>query len=75
MKYKPVRDRCCQKKNVRISGSMVKGISSAIRNIKRDKEDGGVISARHAKRLSVQQRERHTIDSTNLVWISMRWFK
>lgn len=43
MKYKPVRDRCCQMKNVRISGSMVKVISSVIQSIKRDKDDGGVI--------------------------------
>jgi hypothetical protein len=62
-------------KNVRITGSSVKVISFAIRSIKRDKGDGGVISARPVKRLSVQQRERHTIDSTNLVLISMRWFK
>jgi hypothetical protein len=61
-------------KNVRISGSMVKGISSVIRSIKRDKGDGGAISARPVKRLSVQQRELLTIDSIDLVLISMRWF-
>jgi len=55
--------------------SLVEGISFAIRSIKRDKGDGGVISARSAKRLSAQQRERHTIDSTNLVRTLMRWFK
>jgi hypothetical protein len=55
--------------------SLVEGISSAIRSIKRDKGDGGVISARPVKRPSVQQKERHTIDFTNLVWILMKWFK
>ncbi len=45
---------------------MVKVISSVIRSIKQDKEDGGAISARPVKRLSVQQREHHTIDYTNL---------
>jgi len=62
-------------KNVRIIASLVKGISFAIRSIKLDKEDGGVISTRPAKRLSAQQRERHIIDSTNLAQSSMRWFK
>jgi hypothetical protein len=62
-------------KNVRIIASLVKVISSVIRSIKRDKEDGGAISARPVKRLSVQQREHHTIDSTNLAQSSMRWFK
>jgi hypothetical protein len=62
-------------KYVRIMASLLEGISSAIRSIKRDKGDGGVISARPVKGPSVQQRERHTIDSTNLVLISMRWFK
>jgi len=52
----------------------VKVISSVIRSIKRDKGDGGTISARPVKRLSVQQREHHTIDSTNLAQSSMRWF-
>jgi len=49
--------------------SLVKVILSVIRSIQQDKGDGGVISARPVKRLSVQQRERHTTDSTNLVWI------
>ncbi len=75
MKYKPVEDRCCQNENVRITGSSVIVISSAIRYIKRDRGEGGVISVRPVKRPSVQQRERHTIDSTNLVLISMKWFK
>jgi len=37
-------------KNVRIMASLEKGISSAIRCIKRDKGDGGVISARPVKK-------------------------
>ena len=45
---------------------MVKEISSVIQSIKRDKDDGGVISVRPVKRPSVQQKELHTIDSTNL---------
>jgi len=54
--------------NVRIMASLLEGISSVIRCIKRDKGEGGVISARTAKRLSVQQRERLIIDSTNLAF-------
>ncbi len=49
--------------------NFVKEISSVIRSIKRNKGDGGVISARPVKRLSVQQREHHTIDSTKLARI------
>jgi len=49
---------------------LVKVISSVIRSRKRDKGDGGTISARPVKRLSVQQREHHTIDSTNLAQFS-----
>ena len=62
-------------RNVRIMASLVKVILFVIRSIQQDRGDGDAISARHAKRLSVQQRERHTIDSINLVWISMKWFK
>jgi len=62
-------------KSVRIIASLVEVISSVIRNIKRDKGDGGVISVKLVKRLSVQQREPHTIDSTNLVRTLMRQFK
>ena len=45
---------------------------TAGQNWSRDKGDGGSISARPVKRLSVQQREHHTIDSTNLAQSSMR---
>jgi len=62
-------------KNVRIIASLAKVISSVIQSIKRDKGVVGAISARPVKRLSVQQRELYTIDSTNLDRTLMRWFK
>lgn len=74
MKYKPVV-AAAKMKNVRIITGSVKGISFAISCIKRDKGDGGAISARPVKGLTVQQRELHTIDFTSLVWIFMRQFK
>ncbi len=75
MNYKPLEIAAARMKNVGITGSSVMVILSAIRCIKRDKDDDGAISVKPVKRLSVQQRERHTIDSTILVLISMRWFK
>jgi hypothetical protein len=66
MKYKPVRDRFCQ--NEKCQDYRIFGEGNIIRHsmYKRGRGDGGVISARNVKRLSVQQKEHPTIDSTNL---------
>ena len=54
MKCKPVKDRCYQNEKCQDHGKFGRWNIIRIRCIKRDKGDGGVISARPVKRPSVQ---------------------